>query len=142
MANIKGENMEKLEEKTLRQEIVKVEVDLRRVKNPEKLLQQLKETLKEFGVDKQSLELIPIFFPKKKWAIPQSTFIAVSVPKDTSTKLRLWRHSKDRLIIDANDGELLILNETKLDEWHFKQKKKEQNQQKGEIKNGDSIGKP
>jgi hypothetical protein len=115
--------METLKEKPLREEILKAEIDLRRVTDPEKFLQKLNELLRQFGVDKQSLELIPIFFPNKKWYVPRSTFISLSVPKDTYTKLRQWRQDKDDLIIDASNGELLILNETKLSQWRLRKEK-------------------
>lgn len=117
--------METLKEKRLREEILKVEIDLRYVSDPDKFLQQLNETLKQFGIDKQSLELIPIFFPEKKWDIPRSTFINLSATKDTCTKLTEWRRDKNNLIVHASDGELLIINETKLDEWRLQQNRKE-----------------
>jgi tricorn protease-like protein len=117
--------METVEQKPLREEILKVEVDLRHVKDPDNFLQQLKQTLKQFDIDKCSLELIPIFFPGKKWYVPENTFVSLSVAKDTCVKLSQWDHNKDSLIVHANDGELLILNKTKLDEWRFKQNMKE-----------------
>lgn len=125
--------METLKEKPLREEVVKLEIELRRGKDREKLLQQLKQTLREFGIDNYSLERIPIFF-EKKWDIPESTFVSLSVPKDTCTKLSRWRRNNDSLIIDASNGELLVLNETKLDEWRSKQNEREQDQTKASSK--------
>jgi hypothetical protein len=114
--------METLKEKPLREEILKVEVDLRHVTNPDKFLQELNELLKRFGVDKSGLELIPIFF-EKHWDIPRSTFMSLSVSKETCTRLTQWQRSKDDLIIHASNGELLILNDTKLNQWRLKKEK-------------------
>lgn len=114
--------METLKEKPLKEEILKLEVDLRRITDSDKFLQQLEETLKRFGIDKASVELIPIF-SEKKWHVPESTFINLSATKDTCTRLRQWRRDKDELIIDASNGELLILNETKLAKWRLRKEK-------------------
>lgn len=111
--------MEIAEEKPLRKEILKVEVDLRNVKKPKLLLENIKETLIEFCGDKASLELIPIF-SDEKWFIPKSTFVNLSVTKDTCEKLRRWKLDKDSLMIDASNGKLLIINEIKLNERQLK----------------------
>ena len=56
------------------------------------------------------------FFNGRKWAIPKNTFIVSALPKEQWSKLRKWRDKDDLVTIDTmKDGEILILNQTRLD---------------------------
>lgn len=56
------------------------------------------------------------FNGRRKWDIPRSCFILLALPREEHAKLKAWRQKNDSLIIDAcHDGEVLILNTTKLD---------------------------
>jgi len=57
------------------------------------------------------------FAGRRKWHIPRSCFILFALPQEEHAKLKAWRQKNDSLIIDAkHDGEVLILNEKKLNE--------------------------
>lgn len=56
------------------------------------------------------------YFDGRKWFIPKNTFIVSALPKEQWSKLREWRDKDDRVTIDTmKDGEILILNQTRLD---------------------------
>lgn len=57
------------------------------------------------------------FFNGRKWTIPRSTFIVFALPHEEWQKLKEWKNKGHHITVDCmRDNEVLILNQTKLDE--------------------------
>jgi hypothetical protein len=54
----------------------------------------------------------------RKWKIPKSVFILFALPREEWRKLKNWRVDNDSYCVDVlSDGEVIILNETKMAKW-------------------------
>ena len=59
-----------------------------------------------------------VFYPGRKFAIPRSCFVLFALPNHEWKKLEDWNKKKNNVqIATAPDGEVFLMNETKLVKW-------------------------